>query len=335
MALTVAATLFKEADEARSLVALLANADAVDKDRDAASKRLCAIFDRYQEKPTLMDPALESIVSPLMARAGELVRSLDDKLRGVETGKGSAGDGGQDLTAGAGGGAARAAGAGAAAAAAAAAVAAAAATTAATTADQFQLARDPELDRIFRVVYTLCKVRKAKVVVKLFPHAVADLEPTLRVLQGQDPSDHGESLVLPLSSLPTLHLPTNLSFFPFPFLSLSLSLSVFLSLSLSPSPTAAKGSWESRYVLLLWLSMIVIVPFDLTSVDSSLGGGRDGAGAEERYVFSSLDLLLSRSLALSLSRSLAFSLSRSLALSLPRSLALSLSRSLALHLGSI
>ena len=30
-------------------------------------------------------------------------------------------------------------------------------------------------------------------------------------------------------------------------------------------------TWETRYVLLLWLSMLVMVPFDLTTIDSSLG----------------------------------------------------------------
>ena len=30
------------------------------------------------------------------------------------------------------------------------------------------------------------------------------------------------------------------------------------------------STWETRYVLLLWLSILVIVPFDLRTVDSSL-----------------------------------------------------------------
>ena len=30
-------------------------------------------------------------------------------------------------------------------------------------------------------------------------------------------------------------------------------------------------TWETRYVLLLWLSMLVMVPFDLTTIDSTLG----------------------------------------------------------------
>ena len=60
------------------------------------------------------------------------------------------------------------------------------------------------LPPVCRVVYALCKVRGYKSVVKLFPHEVADLEPTLRLLQCQDNSDH--------------------------------------------------TTWETRYVLLLWLS---------------------------------------------------------------------------------
>ena len=30
------------------------------------------------------------------------------------------------------------------------------------------------------------------------------------------------------------------------------------------------GLWETRCVLLLWLALLVLVPFDLASIDSSL-----------------------------------------------------------------
>lgn len=36
---------------------------------------------------------------------------------------------------------------------------------------------------------------------------------------------------------------------------------------------AAHESWEMRYILLLWLSILVLIPFDLTTVDSSAGYG--------------------------------------------------------------
>ena len=63
----------------------------------------------------------------------------------------------------------------------------------------------------------LIKVRKAKVVVRHFPHEVADVEPVLSLLELQVPGeDH----------------------------------------------------WETRYVLLLWMSMLVLIPFDMARFDS-------------------------------------------------------------------
>ncbi len=38
-------------------------------------------------------------------------------------------------------------------------------------------------------------------------------------------------------------------------------------------------TWQTRYSLLLWLSIIVLIPFDLATVDSSHGGGSHGGAA--------------------------------------------------------
>eukprot|EP00742_Colponemidia_sp_Colp-10_P003876 GILJ01004127.1.p1 GENE.GILJ01004127.1~~GILJ01004127.1.p1 ORF type:complete len:1237 (-),score=209.83 GILJ01004127.1:67-3777(-) len=86
--------------------------------------------------------------------------------------------------------------------------------------------------QVFRVVYFFCKVRGYKTIVKLFPHEVADLEPTFELLEGQDRGDH--------------------------------------------------ETWETRYVLLLWMSMIALIPFDLDTVDSTLLQG--GKSAVNRIV---------------------------------------------------
>ena len=72
------------------------------------------------------------------------------------------------------------------------------------------------------VLYVLAKVRGFKVVIKFFPHNVADLEPCLELLDKQDVLD--------------------------------------------------SESWETRYVLLLWLSILVMVPFSLNTVDSATSG---------------------------------------------------------------
>lgn len=91
----------------------------------------------------------------------------------------------------------------------------------------FQVYRNPKLHKLFQLLYHLCKVRGYKTVVKVFPHEVADFEPTLHLLQSQDRTDH--------------------------------------------------SAWETRYVLLLWLSMLCLVPFDLSTIDSSSSSGNGGS----------------------------------------------------------
>eukprot|EP00741_Cyanophora_paradoxa_P003051 tig00000663_g2963.t1 len=131
---------------------------------ESTAEKICAILDKYQEQPQLLDPHLETILAGTMARV---------KRRDVPA----------DV-----------------------------------------------LPRLFRVVYHITKVRGYKTCVRFFPHEVADLERTVLELEGRSAGAHGE--------------------------------------------------WEARYVLLLWLSILVIIPFDLASVDSSLGGGEaGGAGA--------------------------------------------------------
>ncbi|KAG2373557.1 hypothetical protein C9374_012020 [Naegleria lovaniensis] len=67
---------------------------------------------------------------------------------------------------------------------------------------------------LFQSICTLTKVRGQKVVTKLFPHEIVDLEPLFEIYK-----------------------------------------------------TIPANEWETKYILLLWLSMIVINPFDLTVVD--------------------------------------------------------------------
>jgi len=42
------------------------------------------------------------------------------------------------------------------------------------------------VDRVFKVIYTLAKVRGYKTVIKFFPHEVAHLEPVLQLLVDQN-----------------------------------------------------------------------------------------------------------------------------------------------------
>lgn len=49
---------------------------------------------------------------------------------------------------------------------------------------------------MFRFLYLISKVRGAKVMVRWFPHEVSELEPTLGLLQEQDPQDHKVTIAL-------------------------------------------------------------------------------------------------------------------------------------------
>jgi len=91
----------------------------------------------------------------------------------------------------------------------------------------FQVYRNHGLQLVFKCLYTLCKVRGYKAIVKQLPHQVSDLEPTLWLLQCQDTVDY--------------------------------------------------TTWETRYSLLLWMSMLVIIPFDLSSVDSNFNNAQENA----------------------------------------------------------
>ncbi|GAA5945250.1 hypothetical protein JCM1841_001512 [Sporobolomyces salmonicolor] len=97
------------------------------------------------------------------------------------------------------------------------------------------------MQRLARLIYFLTKVRGAKTIVRFFPHEVTDLVLLVRLLS-------------PSSSSP--------------------------SSSTAPSATAeiASSSWELRYVLLLWLSVAVRLPFDLARLDPGTGDAIEEVG---------------------------------------------------------
>ncbi|XP_054268345.1 tubulin-specific chaperone D-like [Macrosteles quadrilineatus] len=70
----------------------------------------------------------------------------------------------------------------------------------------------------FKYLFLLINTRGYKVIVRCLPHEVADLEPTLQLLEAQDSND--------------------------------------------------TATWETRYCLLLWLSIIVMIPFHMSRLDS-------------------------------------------------------------------
>lgn len=153
------------------------------------------ILELYQEQPLLLDATLPTVIDKLMDKVREVLAERATDASGTS-----------------------------------AVAAPAASSDGAPTSFPFQVYRNPQLHRMFQMVYLLCKTRGYKHIVKLFPHAVADLEPVLALLLSQDPSEH--------------------------------------------------GTWETRYGLLLWLSILVMIPFDLATVDSTVGASAAAATGE-------------------------------------------------------
>ncbi|KAJ2062662.1 hypothetical protein GGI17_002270 [Coemansia sp. S146] len=77
------------------------------------------------------------------------------------------------------------------------------------------------MNGVFELVYMLCKVRGYKIVLRFFPHSVADVEPVLATLWRHTANLGG-------------------------------------------------SNWTVRYVMLIWLSLLSMVPFDLESIDSGI-----------------------------------------------------------------
>lgn len=95
---------------------------------------------------------------------------------------------------------------------------------------------------ISRFLWQLSSVRGYKTVVRFMPNEVAAFEPAVRLLQ----------------------ISTNA-----PKLGLNQSNGL---------GEQGQGEWEARYVALMWLSMLALVPFDLALVDSSLSTPAAGDG---------------------------------------------------------
>jgi len=91
-----------------------------------------------------------------------------------------------------------------------------------------------EVKALFLVMCQLCKVRGYKTVVKFFPHEVCDMEQVVELLHFQ---------ATPEVETERPEQPTDTSNWNTQY-------------------------WQVPYILVLWLSIIVLVPFDLTTIDS-------------------------------------------------------------------
>ena len=123
--------------------------------------RVCFIFQKYQEQPSLLDSLLESLVQPLMNAVKNYLAVLMKKEEKATE----------------------------------------------------------ELHSLLMIVYQLTKVRGEKYVIQYFPHEVKDLYPAISYLARE---------------------------------------------------RLEKSDWESRYVIMLWLGVIALVPFDLEIIDSGV-----------------------------------------------------------------
>ena len=163
---------------------------------DTAAPRLCAIFDLYQEQCELLDPHLPHAVTALMNFVHSVIRPGKSNPLPPANSMTGAIKVNQDGSA------------------------AATADSAVYTPTGAACNSTELLTRVFKVIYSLAKVRGYKTILHFFPHEVADLEPALALLQKQSMEDH--------------------------------------------------ETWETRYGILLWISIIVLIPFDLNSVDSTM-----------------------------------------------------------------
>lgn len=96
------------------------------------------------------------------------------------------------------------------------------------------------VQRVSRVLHTFATVRGYKTVVKFFPHEARDLEPVVGLLVKSRDARLAASTLEEADELGT--------------------------------------AWETRATLILWLSILVLIPFDLVTVDSAV---EDAAAAAE------------------------------------------------------
>ena len=116
------------------------------------------------------------------------------------------------------------------------------------------------VQRVCSVLHAFATVRGYKTVCKFFPHEAKDLEPVVHLLVRSHDARLSASTIEEADELGT--------------------------------------AWETRAVLILWLSILVLIPFDLVTVDSEVDGGGDAAAKGDAeappVVMRILDLCQSR-----------------------------------------
>lgn len=95
---------------------------------------------------------------------------------------------------------------------------------------------------VARLLWQLSAVRGSKAVLRFFPNEVANFEPVIGLLTALEAVASATSAV-------------------------------------AASFDEGYGLWEAQYVCLIWLTLLVLIPFDLALVDTSLSGGSGGSSA--------------------------------------------------------
>jgi hypothetical protein len=135
------------------------------------------------------------------------------------------------------------------------------------------------IDRPLRLMYHLCKVRGAKTVRRFLPHEARDLEPLVALTRAVDTAFAPDTTTTTTTTTDGAAAASTAS----PTIATAATAS-----AASPTTAAAAAKmavlharrWQTRYCLMMWLSIVVMVPFDLESIDSDDGpGGQSVIGA--------------------------------------------------------
>lgn len=248
---------FAEREEAFNLISILSWSPSSSSGAsstispDAALSKLRTILDKYLECPTLLDPSMETMVQRLSSPARGIVRDLfmyqsdgDAVVEGCGDkvdGENSAGG----IGAGAEGGDAR-------------------------ENDGKEDDIHEKLDTLMHLlsaIYAISKVRGRKHVQRLMPHEAADVEPVLAVLrwfgwlegcreEGPSSSWEGVDLNNTIGTKEERAIPG--------------AIRRFRRKLRASKGNAEAQVWESLHSLLTWLGIVSLVPFDLSTIDSSL-----------------------------------------------------------------
>ncbi|KAK1973954.1 beta-tubulin cofactor d [Colletotrichum cereale] len=98
---------------------------------------------------------------------------------------------------------------------------------------------------ISKLIYTFTKIRGEKVVVRFLNVESRHIEPLLSALESAERAASASAAGTPPLTPPSAASPA------------------------APPATSAQWSWEERYLVLLWLSHLLLAPFDLSSISSA------------------------------------------------------------------